>query len=1250
MHREWFALDDNFQRILRLHLIKLIIRTHAMSDVLEVECFKCNMCDSWQMNVRQMRQHFERHHKEVQVDSLHGFQSSRCARTGTRNAWRPIHTQEPVQVAADTWRTQSLFAQRSLFGASEFSVPIDTMRLYFPPKKGSGLLNEIKLLQEIRKEVKQFLDWIRSQCIESWSCDLRNRMSSHGFKPIQDVSYPKYMSTLTAFVYFCRHCPWTMLPSNPSAGGILWSALAETKTEIRAMYMAEKFFLYSYACMGRGESSRDLAFISSDCAYLKYGLRGGFLHYCLKIIANTDVSSLDDASRFLSVTESGAFKQVSALKNTANSCMPVTSHQPISWTPDSSHSSLTVLSVGVTLTHETICQAFNRILEFVSSVLDTYGVPKLSVEQFRTIKDSPTSTHAGEGLVGFNPSLFAERDVWVTSKTNVKTGKDRDNFFNDSYACANHIVVGLHLSAGPGFRGTEDASLLLVNSMSQSPRNIRAIGQGKDLQFCVIPVYSKQRPLSNGQPGLVAKFLPVELAFLLVRYIYFFKHLEGIVSGQASNCATFLVTNCGHPVDFGTYNYVLNSVFRSIGIAMGISDLRHALEGFARHLPCQDSSQNTSMARHALFANHSTKSSQGYGRDDFTVATVDADILEQDERVSHSWNTQILKHSNRLSDVMGQECKTILKRKAETQSASHLSERSAKKLFYSQEPVVTALGSLNAAPAQFPLSQLQIDCIEFIARAEVDSAVVIPTGSGKTRIIEMFGSETGVSVAISPFSKLSTQLLTTLGEGVFRWPLNCSEEHCIQNAKKIVVAIEHCEFNSDFIYFLSRLNETRPISRLFVDEVHHLLQAGNPEFRSCLGRFWTFRSRLVDVNIRAHVVGLTATLRNCDVEQLCQLMTGISRQMPIFRRSCYRCSITMELIWALGDAEAQKKCVDSSLTDARVVGKTIVFSTKLLIVNSVADELKCQAVTSGIPLQAAAFEATKLISASSCAGHGLHLTDIMTVAILGVPFDVETLLQWAGRIRGAGKVKIFLNETLVKALARRQDRRGELAKVFIENKEKGTDLQRDCCELIDRCDEVRSSPLQGFEGNSYAASLVPATSQNSNKITQSSKEPSLVFGLKDVVNFKHQLLAFMASIPSDYCSVCYILGVRSGSECGITCRKFAGICMRCFQKHSYKDCKNDRFAMPGKTLCYKCFLPFQKGIGPDLHTGEIGPHCITSMCDVLPRVVFILYHSNSVHIPSNLHGCRHKFLEWLTTIDRQSGLFGILMLLKQVMM
>jgi hypothetical protein len=43
------------------------------------------------------------------------------------------------------------------------------------------------------------------------------------------------------------------------------------------------------------------------------------------------------------------------------------------------------------------------------------------------------------------------------------TGQAKSEFFNDSYACANHLVVGLHISAGPGFRGTEDASILLVN-------------------------------------------------------------------------------------------------------------------------------------------------------------------------------------------------------------------------------------------------------------------------------------------------------------------------------------------------------------------------------------------------------------------------------------------------------------------------------------------------------------------------------------------------------------------------------------------------------------------------------------------------------------------------------------------------------------------------------------------------------------------------------------------------------------------
>ena len=96
--------------------------------------------------------------------------------------------------------------------------------------------------------------------------------------------------------------------------------------------------------------------------------------------------------------------------------------------------------------------------------------------------------------------------------------------------------------------------------------------------------------------------------------------------------------------------------------------------------------------------------------------------------------------------------------------------------------------------------------------------------------------------------------------------------------------------------------------------------------------------------------------------------------------------------------------------------------------------------------------------ASSCAGHGLDMKDIYAVYILGVPFDVETLLQWAGRIRQSGFVKLFLNKRMVVSLSRRDDRRGELAKVLVEAEEHS--LQEACCSVLDQECELQE---QGVE-------------------------------------------------------------------------------------------------------------------------------------------------------------------------------------------
>jgi hypothetical protein len=1221
-----------------------------MSMASSITCFKCPDCESWHPDVIAVRQHMTRRHQRPLVQVQEELQSCLCSQTGPRRTYMPI---AELLVAPDNFRTQSLFAQRSLFGKNVPSLDSTTMLTYFPP------INEKGLIVDIRKEVKEFMTWIEEQCCQEWSCDLRNRMAGHGFKPIQSGSQPKYISVIAAFCFFCRHCQWVRKPSNLSVGNIMWAALSEAKSEIRMMYMVEKFFFYSYHCMGRGRSSRDLPFLASECAYLKYGLRGGFLHYCLKILNNTDVSGVQEASRHFS--DPGAFVQLCSLKNIATSCMPVSNHQHISWNQDANFSSLTVLSVGVVLSHHTIRIAFARVLEFVQAILDTYEVPGLSLQRFKTIKDSPTSTHAGEGLVVFNPDLMQGHQEWLAVKVQMDDSQKR-HFLNDSYACANHLVVGLHLSAGPGFRGTEDASITLVNSFTQAPRNIRATGMGNQLQICIIPEYCKQRPLSMGRPQLVAKFLPVRLAVLLIRYMLCMKKLEGLISCETKNCATFLVTNCGHPVKAETYNQVLNGVFRSVGIGVDLAQLRHGLEGFARHLP-EVETDSAGLKRNRLMANHSASSSAGYSRDDFTVAQIDADILQQDEENSHVWNTVILNSSNRLSDVDGSdECLTVTKISMEQGAAQQGSSKlqsllpllpgqqeskpkelatisspdslhyssndsmypeasvqciSTSTCFQEQEcsnellgerleacpsqmtsghskdnkllPVVQGhhssllqgqhyggrldaclsplsgdhskdhtrlpmlqghqaalqltqvqVGSiqflssvkedsaiilptdllgerLEACPSQMtsghskdnkllplvqghhssllqgqhyggrldaclsPLSgdhlkdqtrlpmlqghqaalqltQVQVESIQFLSSVKEDSAIILPTGSGKTRIIQTFGEGDSVVIVITPFQKLGVQLLDVLGGKAFRWPLvDCSDARCIAQASFIVTAIEHCEYNSAFIQFIKEINESRGISKIFVDEVHHLLEADKADFRPRLGAFWTFRNRLKAVGVHALVVGLTATLRSIDIPRLTELISGSHGTMPNFRRSCYRSSVQFQVGWTQSDSEAQEMCIKETLAlDEK--GKVIVFGTTIDIVTLLAQRMDCQAVTSGVSIDFGRFDKKRIIVASSCAGHGLDMKDIYAVNILGVPFDAETLLQWAGRIRKSGFVKLFLNRRLVASLSRRNDRRGELAKVIVEAAE--NNIQDACCRLLDGECELKE---QGME-------------------------------------------------------------------------------------------------------------------------------------------------------------------------------------------
>jgi superfamily II DNA/RNA helicase len=49
----------------------------------------------------------------------------------------------------------------------------------------------------------------------------------------------------------------------------------------------------------------------------------------------------------------------------------------------------------------------------------------------------------------------------------------------------------------------------------------------------------------------------------------------------------------------------------------------------------------------------------------------------------------------------------------------------------------------------------------------------------------------------------------------------------------------------------------------------------------------------------------------------------------------------------------------------------------------------------------------QILVATSCAGTGLDIGSVTQIVIVGLPYSVEQLVQWAGRCRGDGFISVF---------------------------------------------------------------------------------------------------------------------------------------------------------------------------------------------------------------------------------------------------
>jgi len=56
----------------------------------------------------------------------------------------------------------------------------------------------------------------------------------------------------------------------------------------------------------------------------------------------------------------------------------------------------------------------------------------------------------------------------------------------------------------------------------------------------------------------------------------------------------------------------------------------------------------------------------------------------------------------------------------------------------------------------------------------------------------------------------------------------------------------------------------------------------------------------------------------------------------------------------------------------------------------------------------------KILVATSCAGTGLDIRSVGQIVVVGRPYSVEQLLQWAGRLREDGFISVFTSASHLK--------------------------------------------------------------------------------------------------------------------------------------------------------------------------------------------------------------------------------------------
>ena len=1189
----------------------------------QVLCYLCPLCPSeftsysLQRTLETLNQHISRKHgREARVVSVQNLRRLMCVPTGLNGSY--ICAQTPIPDVSTNFRCRSLFEQRSLIleetmTENELKMTQSEMFSFYPAPKDHSFVKEcIEMLQEgERLSRHSWVDFMRHQM----ALDEKGSASSRAWVPVHTFStITHYASTMAAFAFFCQRVDPTEFPKTIEMCDLFFKALTEPKKLLKYQFIARRFMNFSYLSMGRGVRSKQPVFVSQEAVALLYAFKVAYLIFATKL-PNVQASveiAVSTAQRFLNQASDAEtpFKSIKRIKNQAKSCIASWSTTPITWVqgPDL-YASLTVETGKgkYAVSHGELAVVFSNLMLEISKAFSILEIPTLSEDLFFQLKDVSTQC-PNEGLASLNCYLF-QSPVQELLFQNILKRDRLPEFLTACTSLGLNLLCAIHLAGGPGARAAEECFFTIRNTAS-CMRHVRMLGSS----MVVIPDYCKQRKMSYKQPTLVVKFLPQVLAVALARYIIFVKELEARVVAHVMKSAeygqttrTYFCTTFGQVHDPEKFSSLLSGKFGQQGLDLNLHDLRHVLEAFARKIPKTSTTPSTLLRT----ANHSVLSSSSYGRSNEHADFVDADISEEDQTMCEIWNFKVLNqaHTVKVKEPSLQPSPTTMARKKQKliDEPKSCQDTLVPLTLFSSPPLLSVHQKQEPSiDTVVVLRPMQAQACEFISASTANVLLIMPTGSGKTRIIQQMMRDTHCDIVLSPYALLSKQLAKVLGG--CSYPCSQSDQYIAANAKCVICALDIVQVNSPLITLVQCLQSIGRMGSVWIDEAHCLITRG--EFRPKFAEVWSFAAQLAKFNIHPRFFALTATLRPSDVDDLCSRL-GISN-ISVMRFSCIRKDTQLELRKFAGRDAARealfawaRKNQDEYL---------VILCTSVADATGISLELDCPMSASTTSHQdntlVARFRSRKCMVGTSRAGTGLDLPEISRVALYGQPFSSEHIVQAIGRIRGVGIAALFY----FKEAHRSSD--DEVCK-HVASSMCGADLLDKLYNVLDGTD------AKGLERscNVGPQAASAATLSHGVAIINSASVQTRVLHLKQRLGILKA--TFETIMMTTCCKVCYILtGKRLLHEIK-SCQRIFNICLHCFESHQSRSCP--RLPKLGR-LCFRCFLPLDPVCGISFHDGPSGNKCDQISCDMLKPLCMLLFAKRLPITNINIDG---DFFVWL---------------------